>query len=84
MKKLSLHINITGLPLFNNSSLNLWLILGKFKELPSVVFSIAIYCRKANPNYLTDYLKDFINEVNNLIATGILYTVRNDLVNATK
>ena len=72
-EKLSLHINIDGLPLFYSSSVNLWPILGTFKELPTVVFPIAIYCGKTKPNSLAEYLNDFINEVNNLIATGILY-----------
>ena len=66
---INLYINIDGLPLFKSSKVQLWPILGKFDG--SNVFTIALYSGTSKPNCVTDYLDDFINEINILRIDGI-------------
>ena len=51
--QLTLHINIDGIPLFNSSTVSLWLILGSVIELNDSVFPIALFCNNQKPTYLT-------------------------------
>lgn len=66
---LTLHVNIDGIPLFNSSNACLWPILGSFKEMEGV-FPIAVYCSIHKPDSLSDYLKDFVEEVRMLECDG--------------
>ena len=46
--QLTLHVNIDGIPLFNNSKTALWPILGCVVELNALVFPIALFCSNKN------------------------------------
>ena len=70
---LSLHINIDGLPLSNSSSLNLWPILGRITEFPFGPFLIAVYSGYGKPTSVSDFLNDFINEMNDIKQHGFEY-----------
>ena len=48
ISQLTLHVNIDGIPLFNNSKTTLWPILGCVVELNASVFPIALFCSNKN------------------------------------
>ena len=70
---LQLQLNIDGLPLFKSSNHQFWPILGRLVNVPSSKepFVIGIFSGIAKPTSLSDYLKDFINEFNELKEHGI-------------
>ena len=62
---LKLVFNIDDLPLFKSAGIQLWPILGYFDSFD--IFIIAIYGGESKPNSFSEYLKDFMNELNHLI-----------------
>ena len=52
ISQLTLHVNIDGIPLFNNSKTALWPILGCVVELNALVFPIALFCSNKKPTPL--------------------------------
>ena len=69
--KISLLINIDGLPLFKSSSLDLWPILCKI--INAGIYVACLFCGKKKPDPVDSYLDDFINEVKELQRTGFQY-----------
>jgi hypothetical protein len=69
-ENLNLHVNIDGIPLFKSCNTSLWPILGMFAELGGTPFPIALFCSKSKPSSLSDYLHDFITEMNDLCVNG--------------
>lgn len=67
---IDLIINVDGIPLFNSSKVALWPILGSVKNADSCPFPIAVYCSKNKPTSVSDYLKDFIAEMQCLETVG--------------
>ncbi|KAK7583758.1 hypothetical protein V9T40_004721 [Parthenolecanium corni] len=67
--EIKLTINIDGKPLFSNSKVEFWLILGRVKHK---VFIIAIYSGKKKPYCVESFLYDFVEEVNELSENGVL------------
>ena len=65
---LKLVFNIDDLPLFKSAGIQLWPILGYFDSFD--IFIIAIYGGESKPNSFSEYLKDFMNELNHLIWNG--------------
>lgn len=67
--------NIDGLPLFKSSNIQLWPILGLIKQNfnQNKPFVVGVFCGNAKPKPLDVYLKDFIDELNELIETGFEY-----------
>ncbi len=60
---LTLRINIDGLPLFRSTTLSLWPILARIKEIPnSNVFMIGLYSGVTKPSQLQEYLNEFIQD----------------------
>lgn len=71
---LQLQINIDGLPLLKSSNNQFWPILGRLVNIPSKEpFVIGIFSGTTKPTNLSDYLKDFINEFNELKENGMTY-----------
>ena len=69
---LTLAVNVDGLPLFKSSGESLWPVLGKLKEDPdNQVFVIALYSGKGKPSSLTEYLEDFLNEMEAVLEHGV-------------
>lgn len=71
---IELLINVDGLPLFKSSCNELWPILGKIINVPSVksiIFPIGIYCGPGKPKSCTEYLKEFVEETKKLIRDGL-------------
>lgn len=70
---LHLHINVDGIPLFNSVNVALWPILGIVAEWKGSPFPIAIFCSKSKPTSVSEYLKDFIAEMNELSVNGFTF-----------
>ena len=66
ISQLTLHANIDGIPLFNNSKTALWPILGCVVELNALIFPIALFCSNKKPTSIEEYLKDFVLEIKKL------------------
>lgn len=84
-KTITLLFNIDGIPIFKSSAMQFWPILGmvtvpNYRLSP---FVIAIFCGKSKPVSVNTFCKEFVNELNNLILSGLsyngtLYTVKFD------
>ena len=73
-KEILLQINIDGAELYNKTKKSAWPILGmlhndNYKSKP---FLIAIYYGHSKPFSVKHFLKDLVNEVNHLVANGII------------
>ena len=62
-----LQFNFDGLPMFKSSSTELWPILCLVKCAEEEPFVAGFYCGKRKPQDLTEFLKDFVDELGNLI-----------------
>ncbi|XP_041775780.1 uncharacterized protein LOC121594907 isoform X2 [Anopheles merus] len=72
--KFSLHIFIDGLPLFKSSATQFWPILFKVKEIPDCPVMIAgVFCGQKKPTDLEPYLRQLVDELNNLQVIGMLF-----------
>ena len=70
---LRLYVNIDGVPLFKSSSTSLWPILACVKELPMTgPFVVALFCSDRKPDSVSEYLKDFVAEMQHLEKDGIV------------
>lgn len=64
---LELQVNIDGLPLFKSSATQFWPILGTLQNIrQEEPVTIGLFCGTCKPTSLTEYLEDFIAEVNEL------------------
>jgi len=73
---LLLHVSIDGLPISKNPPSQMWPILGYFSNLhleKPKVFIIGAYYGKTKPNDCNEYLKDFIDELCELINVGFVH-----------
>lgn len=68
-EKISLKVNIDGLPLFKSAGTEVWPILGMVeKQSP---FVIALFCGEGKPKCVADFMKDFLEEYSHLVQNGI-------------
>ena len=67
--KISLLVNIDGVPLFKSSPNQVWPILGKFGDFS--VFIISLWHGKGKPACLDEFLKDFLEEYALLRTSGV-------------
>ena len=70
LTKISILVNIDGLPLFKSSDVELWPILG-FIEGSSSPFVIALWSGSGKPSCVDGYLEDFKREYQSLLESGI-------------
>jgi hypothetical protein len=68
---LRLQFNVDGLPLFKSSTTEFWPILCLIRGLQVRPFVVGLYCGKKKPVSLSDFLKDFIADLQNLLQQGI-------------
>lgn len=71
--KVQISFNIDGIPLFNSSSIQFWPILGHIVNIKSQPFVIGIFCGSSKPAPLTDFLREFISELSELLNNGFLF-----------
>nr|CAI5840023.1 unnamed protein product [Callosobruchus analis] len=58
---------------FISSNLELWPILGLITNFRSTPFVIALFCGTSKPSSVELFFQDFIDEMNELMAQGLLY-----------
>lgn len=69
--KISLDVNIDGLPLFKSSTLDCWPILGRIVNFNNCKpFVIGIFCGRGKPDPLNIFLRQFVAEVVELNENG--------------
>ena len=70
----SLQINVDGLPLYKSSGTQLWPILCRLEDAPTLdPVVIGLYSGESKPKDPIEYLSDFVNEMQNLYEHGFLY-----------
>ena len=71
---LTLQFNIDGLPLFKSSRLQFWPILAILKcDYPKSPFIVGIFCGLSKPKCVVEYLKQFVRDLKNVLANGIIH-----------
>ena len=68
--KISLIVNIDGLPLFKSSDLQVWPILEKLET--GNPFIIALFCGSGKPDSVEEFMEDFLKEYKHLSENGIV------------
>lgn len=68
--RLTLQVNIDGLPLFKSSGKQFWPILGKMTEFGEV-FIIHLFCGEQKPNNVDAFLSDFVVEMQDVLCNGV-------------
>lgn len=71
--EIRIDINMDGLPISKSSILKFWPILGKLVEALNEPFIIGLYVEHKDPQNVYDYLKDLVNELNDLFENGFEY-----------
>ena len=71
-KPVLLQFNFDGLPLFKSSNIEMWPILCLSKVISSKPFVEAIYCGVKKLHPLSDFLNNFVNELQSLLAEGVV------------
>lgn len=68
-KKVSLLVNVDGLPIFKSSDLEVWPILGSVNG--GVPFIISLWAGSGKPESASEFLKEFLEEYETLCQSGI-------------
>lgn len=69
----SLKINSDGITILKSSGMECWPILIQIAEFPNISPEVvSLYCGKGKPNNLELYLRDFVEELKDCIANGII------------
>lgn len=70
--ELQLMFNIDGLPISKSSQSQFWPIIGQVHQSMYEPFFIGIFHGYSKPQNVNDYLKFFVNELNDLLERGIV------------
>lgn len=69
---IGLNFNMDGLPLFKSSALEFWPILMNVADMPQLrPMVVAIYYGRGKPKSCEQYLRQFVNELNDVQLNGI-------------
>jgi hypothetical protein len=71
LPEILLQLNFDGLPLFKSSACELWPVLCLIKNLQFEPFVVGLYCGKKKPSSLNDYLKEFVEELQFVLKSGL-------------
>lgn len=70
--QISLNFNIDGLPISRSSKFQFWPILVNIANMPNISpMVIAIYCGDCKPPSVEEFLREFVNELNEILKNGI-------------
>jgi hypothetical protein len=70
-KKIKIDICIDGVPLVKSSKLSMWPILGAFVNRRDLnPFLIGVYVGRGSPESISEYLKDFVEEIEQITGNG--------------
>lgn len=64
-------VGFDGLPLTKSSSSTFWPILGYIRQTHSIVFPIGVYWGNEKPHDSNIFMKNFNDEIKDLIENGI-------------
>lgn len=68
-----ININLDGLPIYKSSKLEFWPILFNVHNMPEFnPMVIGLFCGNGKPSSLSEYLDQFVEELNNILENGIL------------
>ena len=74
LRTLTLQFNIDGLPLFKSSRLQFWPILAILKcDYTKSPFIVGIFCGLSKPKCVVEYLQQFISDLKNVLANGVVH-----------
>ncbi|XP_034060980.1 uncharacterized protein LOC117546329 isoform X1 [Gymnodraco acuticeps] len=74
LRTLTLQFNIDGLPLFKSSRLQFWPILAILKcDYTKSPFIVGIFCALSKPKCVVEYLQQFISDLKNVLANGVVH-----------
>ena len=79
--RVSLQINVDGLPPFKSNTNAFWPILCSVPEVPGSIFIAGIYYGSNKPLHSNDLLNDFVDELKTLLSSGIVF--ENGIVDVT-
>lgn len=68
--EITIDINMDGLPGLNSSTLKFWPILSKLVGALNEPFIIGLYVAHKDPQNINEYLKDLVNELDDLFKNG--------------
>ena len=72
LPRISLLINVDGLPLYRSSGMSFWPILVSIKEIDSEPWMVALYCGPKKPP-LNEFLQEFLSELYILQKDGLAF-----------
>lgn len=75
-----LQLNVDGLPLCKSTSTQFWPILGMLQGCSKKPLLIELFCGTSNPNSLTEYLHDLVQELQ-ILKSGFLFKYKTFFVN---
>lgn len=71
-REILLNINIDGLPINRSSKNSFWPILARVVNVPEISpIIVAIFCGDTKPPSVEEYLRQFVNELNEVLLHGI-------------
>ncbi|KAL2102394.1 hypothetical protein ACEWY4_001562 [Coilia grayii] len=74
IETITLQFNIDGLPIFKSSKLQFWPILAMIDcDYTRMPFVVGIFCGTGKPSNVFDYLRQFVNELSDLLSSGITF-----------
>lgn len=77
---ISINVNIDGLPVFKSSRTQFWPILFHIVEMPTPKpMPIAIFCGQSKPTNLEEFLRPFVDELQDIMTNGVL--VNGNIIN---
>lgn len=75
---LSLKFNVDGISVSKSSAMECWPILIEIDELSQIPPEIiGVYCGEGKPKNLESYLREFVDEFNDLLSNGLFHNQRN-------
>ncbi|CAC5356575.1 unnamed protein product [Mytilus coruscus] len=78
VEEIKLNFKIDGLPLFKSSNTQFWPILCSVDNFEP--FIVALFCGIRKPNSVQEYLSEFLEELQNLLANEISYEEKSGVV----
>ena len=74
LQTIRLQFNIDGLPIFKSSKVQFWPILAMLDcDYTKKPFIIGLFCGTGKPSSVYDYLKEFVNDLTQLLRNGLTF-----------
>ncbi|KAL2103176.1 hypothetical protein ACEWY4_000044 [Coilia grayii] len=77
IQTIRVQFNIDGLPVFKSSKLQFWPILSLTDcDYTRTPFVVGIFCGSGKPSSVSDYLRQFVNDLSDLLNSGVTFRGR--------